>query len=186
MDQLAEDLAYLEAIASELKAYLLASELYWPLGSHLGQSLPQGTLGGALLRVHRLAELGGGAHAYHVAVQAFQDGLRQWQVQAEQKAAREVTARIHAWSQYLEELGSHPDRYAPDYSTQVMNRTVLHFLQQYLANHPSDGAENEIGALDERAALLTRDGNFVWNPAQAAAFPRADFPWLYVAPKLED
>ena len=56
---LERDLQIVEAIAANLKEYLLSKTLYWTLSESgpIAQPFPSGTLGGLLLRLYRLEAL---------------------------------------------------------------------------------------------------------------------------------
>ncbi|GAB4481563.1 MAG: hypothetical protein Kow00124_29460 [Anaerolineae bacterium] len=186
MVHLDQDLAFVEAMSAELKSYLLADELYWPLRGP-GGVLPQGTLGGLLLRLHRLATLGDQLtpeermRVTELAGQV-QDELSTWGVQVDARLKREARARLRGWTQYLDELEQNPDRYAPDYRAQVEGRTVLALLLERLEGLPD--LAQELAALDSRLRGLTEPGPFVWDEAQQAAFPPGRFWWLYVQPVI--
>ncbi len=184
MIHLDQDLAFVEAMSAELKSYLLANELYWPLRGP-GGVLPQGTLGGLLLRLHRLIVLSDQLSPEdRMRVKELtgwvEDELNTWRVQVDARLKREVRARLRGWAQYLDELEQNPDRYAPDYRAQVEGRTVLALLLERLEELPD--LVQELAALDSRLRGLTEPGPFVWDEVQQPAFPPGRFWWLYVQP----
>lgn len=178
------DLAYIEALGAELKAYLLGKDLYWPLGG----VLPRGTLGGLFLRLHRLGSVQGSLSGtqqmkYSDARVQIEDELGRWHVQAEEKVLREIKARIGAWDAYIEELEQNARRYAPDYPTQATGRTILIFLMEYAGKAINgQGFTSHLIVLDKRLSNISDEANFVWDEFYRPAFPKDDYWWLYVWP----
>lgn len=187
---LERDLQVVEAAAADLKAHLLSDTIYWTLNSqptttHL---LPKGTLGGLLLRLHRLNALRdvlGSEQEDRLrrAAQVVEENLAVWRTQAEEKAIREAKARLRAWAVYLEECEADPARYHSEYPTQVEGRTVLELLMGFAA----DAVEDMRAPLEDADRLLHKisaPADFVWVPEMQAAFPPQPFWWLYVRPAL--
>lgn len=189
MTRLDRDLEFVEAMASELKSYLLGKELFRPLRGD-GGVLPRGTLGGLLLRLHRLAamqrQLSPPQLSRYRDLHPFiSQELAAWQVQVEEKGEREIRSRLDNWSSYVEELQSDPARYAPDYRQQVEGRTVLHLLRQYLGPGVGGaGVTNRLIVLDKALREVTEAADFVLDADQAEAFPPSPFWWLYLAPLI--
>ncbi len=187
---LERDLQVVEAAAADLKAHLLGGTIYWTLNSqptttHL---LPKGTLGGLLLRLHRLNALrdaldGGQEDRLYRAAQAVEENLAAWRTQAEEKAIREAKARLRAWVVYLEECEADPARYHGEYPTQVEGRTVLELLLGFA----TDAIEDVRAPVEDADRLLRKisaPADFVWAPEMQAAFPPEPFWWLYVRPTV--
>lgn len=185
--KIAHDLEYLESMATEIKPYLLGKDLYWTLhGSH--GVLPLGTLGGMMLRLHRLDALRDQMTPDQVARceqarTALQSEMDDKLVQAEQKMLREADARLTNWEAYLEELNRNVKRYMPDYRTQVEGRTIIEFLRDY-AGSAFDGHHitKRIMGLDRLLRDLTESGDFLLDEELQAAFPSERFWWLYAHP----
>jgi len=187
MRDLERDLRIVEAIAADLKPYLLSEALYWTLSDHgpLQNPYPTGTLGGLLFRLHLLdacrdrlgpdqwSRLGD-------ARRAIEEHLRRWAVQAEQKAGREAAARLRAWETFLEEAAEDPSRYSPEYRTQIEGRAILDWLLAYLGPRADDRLRGALAAADRKLEDLTTEGGFVWDEALRDAFPADRFPYLYL------
>ena len=180
------DLAYIEALGAELKAYLLGKDLYWPLGG----VLPRGTLGGLFLRLHRLGSAQGTLTdtqqmKYTNARAQIEDELGRWHVQAEEKILREIKARIGAWDAYIDELEQNARRYAPDYPTQAAGRTIIVFLMEYAGKAINgQGFTSRLIVLDKRLSNMSEDDAFVWDEVYQSAFPREAYWWLYIWPTI--
>ena len=135
MTDLERELRIAEAMAGDLKDYLLSDALYWTL-SDSGPKLlpfPLGTVGGMLVRLDKLAAASGtlspDQYQRLETVRArAEDELKHWAVQAEQKEAREIKARLQTWNAFLEDAAGEPERHRAEYPTQVENRVIMEML----------------------------------------------------------
>jgi hypothetical protein len=190
---LERDLLFAEALAPDLKDYLLSSILYWQLSaSHRNEPpLPKGTLGGLLIRLHRLAALeealdAGQQERLANARRLAETSLEYWSAQAESKALAEIRSRLNIWEAYLADLEARPAASGAEYPTQAEGRTILSLLLNFA--HRAEAAAGFAPHLDEADARLremARPGGFVWNAALAPAFPQERFWWLYVTLRPE-
>lgn len=185
---LERDLQIVEATAADLKAHLLGETIYWTLNSQPTTTflLPKGTLGGLLLRLHRLNALRGRLESrqqerLQEAVERAEQALAAWRTQAEEKALREARARLRAWSTYLEECEADPARYQPEYPTQAEGRTALEFLFDF-AEEVREGIRTPLENADHLLRRIATPAVFVWPPEVQAAYPPEAFWWLYVRP----
>jgi hypothetical protein len=184
------DLVFVEEMATDLEPYLLSKTLYWSLNvrSSTRHHLLKGTLGGMLIRVHRLSALGDSMtpdqrQRLHDAQARIEQELSHWAVQTGQKAAREIKARLNSWGAYLHECQSDARQYESEYAQQVEGRTILVFLFDYAGGDAASSAAYARQArLDELLRAISEAHEFVWDPALMPAFPREQFWWLYVWP----
>ena len=105
-EKLARDLVVLEAMAAEMDEYLRRDVLFWPLR---GSDLPRLTLGGYLMRQHRLLQLRdllsmAEQERLHAAIKRYHEGQEEKIVRLEKKAHEELEARIRQWREYLNEV----------------------------------------------------------------------------------
>jgi hypothetical protein len=191
MPDLERDLRIVSAITADLKAYLLSDSVYWPL-SDTGPVLlpyPLGTLGGLLLRLRKLETARGqltteqSERLQDVASTAHAT-LDEWIVQKEQKAAREIKARLQTWGAFLDDLIGDAKRFQSEYASQVEGRTILPLLFA-AAGKAADGQGlmTRLASLDERLKTVSAPGDFVWDTVFAPGFSRQEYPWLYVQPR---
>jgi hypothetical protein len=188
------DLQIAEAMAGDLKPYLLSETLYWSLGRS-GTSrrpLPKGTLGGLLLRLHRLEALDNAltpdqSHRLRQVRWETDSALDRWFAQAEAKTLREIKARLRLWSEYLGECEDNPYTYQAEYHTQVANRTIAALLVDFAGDAiAGQSITSRITVLDQLLRGITTEGNFVWDEALEPVYPRERFWWLYVRLKPKD
>jgi hypothetical protein len=191
MTDLERELRITSASAGDLKAYLLSDTLYWPLSDAGPASFPYplGTIGGLLLRLRKLEaardQLSPDQYArFQVTSDKARDALAAWIVQREQKAAREIKARLQTWSAFLDDLSADLSRFPSEYATQVEGRTIIMMLFP-LAGKAADGKgyAARLDGLDGRLKAVTIGGEFVWDAIFAPGFPRNEHWWLYVQPR---
>lgn len=188
MTDLDRELRIAGAMAGDLKAYLLSDTLYWQLTDSGPKSFPfpLGTIGGMRLRLRWLEAARDQLspdqlqHVQEVRDRADAE-LKRWAIQAEQKAAREIKARLQTWSAFLDDAIGDPARHIPEYPTQVENRVIMDMLFG-VAGHAADGQnfQARLDSLDERLRANTVGSEFVWDAAFAPAFPKDHNWWLYV------
>ncbi|MCC7449129.1 MAG: hypothetical protein IT324_17050 [Anaerolineae bacterium] len=181
------DVRTVEAMAARLKPYVYENELYGLMPG----DLPRLTIGGLLMRLHRLSAL-----ADHLSpkqqgiVQNAQQQLdtirKEWGVAYEGKLQREFTARLNALGQFLGECHENPQRCFDGYPSAVEKRVIAHAIADEMeARHTATTVT--------RAVLTDFDNNlrryvkpadhFVWDARLQPAYPRDPYWYLYVAPK---
>jgi hypothetical protein len=189
---LERDLKIVSLMAGDLKAYLLSNRLYWPLSETgpVSHPFPMGTLGGLFLRLRFLefSEQGISINQQQqlTTVRArVHEKLSEWVVQADEKAVREIGARLQTWAAYLQDLAEHPHNHITEYPTQVEGRVIIALLLEFVAR-AAEGQQfsSQLDALDRQLHQQVADAPFVWDASLAAAFPRDPFWWLYVSPHL--
>lgn len=186
MDRLEHDLTILEAFAAEMEAYLRADTLFRPLGPHL----PQLTLGGYLMRQHRLNSLRQlldrpAQQRLDAALARYQAALVERVVRFEERAHREVEARLRQWQEYLRDLQFEPAAATPYYATAVEARLMLDLLLAELQLPPyrlSADAPQRLQPLDRNLRARLRGEELVWPADWEPAYPRSRFWYLYGRP----
>lgn len=188
-----DDLHYVLATAADLKDFLLGDTIYWSLSNagHADYYLPKGTLGGLMVRLHRLEGLEGEltpeqADQLHEARQTIEAEIKRWTVQAEVIALRESKVRIQTWLRYVEELEEHPHRNAPEYPTQARGRTALAFLIPYVEPDTRAGFVGQLATADHLLRSLPTKEEFVWSSGLRQVYSERDFWWLYLKPLPEE
>ncbi len=188
IDKLRQDLKILEVMAAEMDDYLQGQAIFWPLPD---TSLPRLTLGGYLIRHHRLSAL---RHLLNEdeqarlenAVRVFNEALVEKVVRFEQHAHDELHARLRQWSEYLREL-SHESTAAWDYySSAVETRVMITALINKLELPPyklDRRIYSELSAFDRSLSNRWKVNGFVWSAEWEAAYPRSDYWWLYGCPR---
>jgi len=188
---LERDLKIASLTAGDLKAYLLSDRLYWPLSQTgpMNYPFPMGTLGGLFFRLRRLEfceeHLSASQKQQFAAIRArVHEKLGEWPVQAEEKAIREIGARLQTWATYLEDLADQSHRHASEYAAQAEGRVIINLLLKFAerATRGQDFGE-QLDRLDRQLRERVIESTFIWDELLTTAFPRDPFWWLYVSPR---
>ncbi len=187
-ERLAQDAAVLGAMAGQMAEYLDSEILFWPLGR---SNMPMLTLGGYLLREHRLLALpelltDEQRTQVDAAVFQFNQALADRVVRFEAKAHHELEARLRQWEEYLKEAEHGMLQRSSNYSTVVETRTMIHALLDRLSLPPyrvESRPSQHLTLLDTRLQGRWQPGDFVWPAAWQPAYPRAEYWWLYGQPR---
>jgi hypothetical protein len=171
MSMLEKDSAYFQEGMESLEAYLLSSELFWPLKANQ----PRLTVGGMLLASQRLRARLSSAEWGSRAEQLDRVRLK-WRSAWERKAGREVHARLDLWRNFLDDVRqSEPG--AGMYPQQVEYRVMLQLLRNELTVPVPD--LEAVDALDRLLHTLWLPGAFVWDADLSGVFPEPEFWFLY-------
>jgi len=181
---LERDVRTLSAMASSLTPYLYEAEVF----GHLDSDMPRLTLGGLLLRLHRLTSIENlldvdQQNLVHDARLNFEAERAKWAVHYENKILQELRARLTALEQFLHECGEKRAGCAADYPVQAEKRTMIHHLAHEAArlNILPDDLAAHLKLLDQKLRqLLTEDGSeFVTDERLSVAYPRSTYWWMY-------
>lgn len=177
----AYDRAYLEVVRPELEAYLHADELYRTLhvDPPAGEPpFPSLTIGNILLAYARLrAQDPAAAETLWQPIAALR---QQWRVHWEQKARRELHARLQRWADYLRSLESDPSQ-ADFYRYEVRQRVIVQLLGEEL-NGFTEEEQKFLRRVDRVLRAIFEPGAWIWEPELQPAFPRETFWYLYGKP----
>ncbi len=153
--------------------------------------MPKLTLGGYLLRQHRLNGLkedlnDAERERLNTAVAQFQQALAEKVVRTEKRAHEELGVRARQWGTYLHDVQRETALAAVNYETAVENRAMaamlVHFLQQPPYQLDAEAVHN-LETLDIGLRKHWQPGDFVWAPVWAPVYPQAEFWWLYGRPR---
>jgi hypothetical protein len=184
------ELIYLQAAMRLLESYLLAQDLYWPIGvkAPVGNPpYPQLTLGNLLYHLKRLR-----AYTLNMNQQAELTQIERqlytiqthWRVAWEQKAEREFGARLRLWRDFLEEYRDNPANHVDRYPYEVIRRVLLDLLAPQAAKISPAEAELLAG-LDKLLFARFIPGDFIWDPQLSQSFPQQPYWYLYGNLKAE-
>jgi len=186
--KLQRDLEIVTAMADEMGGYLDSDVLFWPMKT---SGMPKLTVGGYLMRQFRLLALGDALDAAEQqqlsqTVSLFNRALIERVVRFEQKATRELDARMRQWGEFLRDLEKERDVSRAGYGTAVEARAMITALVEKLQKRPYQLPPRTMTRLDLLDANLRRfwePGPFVWAEEWQPAYPQTDFWWLYGLPK---
>jgi len=181
-DLLLHDLTVLEAMLDELPEYLLSDATRWQIQA----DMPPLTIGGCLMRIHRLGKLEAqlphlDKSRYVQAVTRFDNTLVEKVVQFEQRVHHELHARLGEWSVCLREPHIQPKRYIDKVDIRVVIEEMMLVLQKR-PYHLEKQISQEVEVLDKNLKSRWHPGEFIWDVTWQPAYPPANYWWLYGTP----
>ena len=195
MSKVEYDLRYLKAGVEELEQYLLSSQLYWPVHvvtptgetPYLRLTPGELLLAREKLRAHSLSP--GYNDEVTSPVQAKIDRLEgdfevirsKWRGNWGKKAAQDFSSRLALWRNFLGDYRKVPDDQAPFYAYEVRTRVILQLLEPEAVGIPAAELDMRTG-LDTLLRAILVPGEFIWEAALEAGFPKADYWYLYAQP----
>lgn len=187
VEKLRRDLTILTAMAEGMDNYLRGETLF---GKMAGGGMPMLTLGGYLLRQHRLYALRDlllpeERMALEEAMITFNQALVEKVVRFEEKAQQELAARIRQMEEYLRDLERNQAS-AMDYATAVEPRTMITALMDKLEMPPyhlNPRVRQQVELLDKNLRRRWQSGDFVWTDGWQPAYPPETYWWLYGRPR---
>ena len=178
------DVRAAEAMAERLVPYIYEAELYGPMPG----SLPKLTVGGLLMRLHRLSIIADilkpeQREAVKRARAQLEKVRKQWPVAYEGKLLQELKARFTSMEQMISECAESGRVCAEIYPSGIEKRVITEVLK--------DEAESLAIMTSEARAILIRidtrirqvvkpNGEFLWDPRLEPAYSRDKFWFLYV------
>ena len=185
-EKLKRDLAALEAMAAEMDEYLKSDVLFWPMAQ---SELPRLTLGGYLMRQHRLLGLRDllsmqEQDRLHRAINQYHRALEEKVVRFEKKAHEELEARLRQWQSYVGEVKQGSN--VAYYESAVEPRAMIEALIAQLRVQPyklQEALPQRLAALDRELRHVWEPGEFVWPQEWQPAYPRDKYWWLYGHPR---
>ena len=186
VEKLERNLDTLEAMAAEMDEYLRSDVLFWPMRRG---DLPRLTLGGYLMREHRLLQLRSlldmqEQKRLHQAINRYQEALEEKVVRLEKKAHEELEARLRQWGEYLGEAkrGAGIDYYGSSAETRAMIEALI--TQLRVPPYKLDEeVPKKVALLDRELRRIWEPGEFVWPQEWKGAYPQERYWWLYGHPR---
>lgn len=181
---LGQDLDVLEAMTAEMADYLDSNVLYWNM---VKGNMPKLTLGGYLMREHRLTHLTSllseeEQERLTAALQEYKEAVTERIVRFETHAHEELGVRSRQWGSYIEDLHRDGVRVGVNYKTAVENRAMIEALVDRLETPPyqlNRAAYGNLAMMDQGLKPYWKKDGFVWPEEWQPAYPQAKYWWLY-------
>jgi len=189
IEKLKRDLVVLEVMAGLIDEYLLSDVLFYPTSR---TDLPKVTLGGYLMRQHRLLQLRDlldmeEQSRLHDAISQYNGALEEKVVRFEAKAHTELDARLRQWQEYLREVKRGVN--VAYYESAVDTRAMIEALIAQMRIPPYELDEEiprNLALLDRELSRVWERGDFIWPREWKPAYPREEYWWLYGHPRKRD
>lgn len=186
IDFLAIDLAVIRTMAEQLKSYIYRDSLF----GYMPSEMPRLTLGGYLMRQHRLRALSDQLDEDDY--QQLQETIEQFKaiadtnvVHVEDKANQELQARLRQWDAYLTDVARNPDEHIFEYTSAVQTRIIIEELMKFLSIPPyklDPASLKWVKSLDEKLQAMWQKDKFIWKSVWQDAYPEEVYWWLYGRP----
>jgi hypothetical protein len=184
--KLERDLVILTAMAEGMADYLKSDILFGKLSDN---SMPMLTLGGYLMREHRLLSLtdllsSAEQAQLETAVWQFNSALIEKIIRLETKGRKELDARLRQMEEYLRDLQNKKGA-GMNYETAVEPRVMIAALIHKLEMAPYQLDERvlqQVDLLDRHLRRRWSPGDFIWPEEWQPAYPQIDYWWLYGRP----
>ena len=166
-----DDSRLILAAANELEQYLASSVILWRVN---GSKLPLSP-GNLLLACVRLKAVNAGSSDAYAAINGLLETKRRvW----ENRINQEIPLRLNQYrgmvDDYLESV-----MIDAGYRNNISTRVKLELLLSELTTE-SAGNLRVLTELDSKLFKLLEDGNFIWESALIAGFPREQYSYLYI------
>ena len=175
-------------MSSEMDEYLRSQTLFWPM---MKGNLPRLTIGGYLMREHRLAKLEklldeSQQIRLQDAIAQFNSAIVEKVVRFEQRAHKELHARLRQWGEYLKELGDKSLGMGDYYSSHVQTRLMIAVLIKRLESPPYELNQrvfDQLRVYDNLLGNYWTPGPFTWPSDWQPAYPEDHYWWLFGRPR---
>ena len=190
-ERLTQDAAVLVAMAGQMDQYLDSDILFWPAPRG---GMPALTLGGYLLREHRLRLLSGLLPAdqqaqINAAMTQFNQVLADRVVRFEKKDHNELEPRLRQWEEYIKDMDRGTFDRSSNYGTAVETRAIIQALLEKLSLPPYQTEarpQQHLETLDTRLRSRFVPADFIWPLEWEPAYPRPTYWWLYGSPHVTE
>ena len=190
---LQKDLLILEEMVIEMEPYLMSESIHWTMAK---RDKPKLTIGGCLMRQHRLTALRDRLEPEEqarldVAIKQFNLTLVDQVVRFECRGHQELHIRLGEWTGYLRCLIKYKGTKIASagkarYGNEADTLVVISVLIDKLESPPYELDQRipeELAALDRSLRSRWQPGKFVWTPVWEPAYPQDEYWWLYGTPK---
>jgi hypothetical protein len=150
--------------------------------------LPNLTIGGLLMRVHRLSAIADllspqQRAALDKAIADLDKVRREWAVAYEKKLRRELQARIKSVEQLIAECGESPHRCADSYPSSIEKRVIAEALKDEgeSRNALEPSLKAGLSSADNKLRRYVKPRDFIWDKRLEPAYPRDKYWFLYSA-----
>jgi hypothetical protein len=172
-----------QEMASRLVPFVYENETF----GYMPDDLPKLTIGGLLMRLHRLSLLGKllsseQQEQLEIAQQQVDSVKQEWLVAYTNKTTQELVLRVNEWNQCLNDCGQDQYECHERYPSMVEKRVIAQLLtneaRQLKALVPF--LEKRLIEIDYQLQGFFKPGSFIWDQRLQQAYPQDQYGFLYV------
>ena len=178
------DLSDAKSMADNLLPYVYEGELY----GNIGGSTPKLTIGGLLLRLHRLHALADQLSASQKATldeidAQHEEVRREWSIHYHEKLKQEALSRLKVIEAFFVECEDDPRVCSGNYQPEANRRTIVQNIAEALGQAEGSAEITKAAKkIDQQLRRYTEPSDFVWSPELQPAYPADTYWWLYAKP----
>ncbi len=172
-----------QAMASRLVPFVYETELF----GYTPDDLPKLTIGGLLMRLHRLILLGNllsdeQRERLATAQQQLDSVKYEWLVAYTKKTTDELIMRINEWDQFLSECKHNQDECSDLYPSIAEKRVMAQILANEARelNALTPDIEKRLNGIDSQLQDYFKSGNFIWDQRLQQVYPQNQYGFLYI------
>jgi hypothetical protein len=180
-----KDVRAVEQMAAQLTPYIYEDELFGVMPN----DLPRLTVGGLLMRLHRLEALRDLLMARQQetvddALQRLNQVRKEWPLAVSSKVTQELKSRLNALGQAISECEENKRTCRENYPSDMEKRVIIELLKDELQAHDkwTDEVKGALSNLDNRIRRVAEKDDFCWDKRVEPAYPREKFWFLYMLP----
>lgn len=183
------DLTAFLAMAENLVPYVYEKELF----GQIDNRLPRLTLGGLLMRRHRISALRHDLKpeqilAFDEAIQQFEATRYEWLSHYKDKLLQEFHSRINALTYFVEDCEESWNGCDANWPNEAEKRTLVAHVAAEAEVQGIFATEHRgvLRQVDQKLRRFFREGTFLWDSRLEAAYPMPDYWWLHGRPGRKD
>lgn len=172
-----------QAMASRLVPFVYENETF----GYMPDNLPNLTIGGLLMRLHRLMLPGNLLSDQQrtrltTAKQQVDRVKQEWLVAYTNKTTDELVVRINQWKQFVSECQQNQNECREMYPSLVEKRVMAQALvnEARELNALNPDIEKQLNAIDSQFQSYVDPGSFVWDQRLQPSYPQDQYGFLYM------
>jgi len=177
------DVDTVQVMASRLVPFIYEHAIF----GYTPDDLPKLTMGGLLMRLHRLMLLvnllsDNQRERLATAQQQVDSVKQEWLVAYANKTTDELIIRINAWNRFLNECSHNQDECREIYSSMVEKRVIAQVLvnEARELNVLTPEIAERLNEIDSQLHSYFKAGSFIWDQRLQQVYPHDEYGFLYV------
>jgi hypothetical protein len=183
------DLKEAQEMAKALVPYIYQDQLYGNVGGGMfgSRDMPKLTIGGLLMRIHRLHSVPLTATQQQTLSEVenqLASVRTEWRMHYDEKLVHEANSRLDGIESFIQECREDPracgNAYMPEAQRRTIVQEILHELES-LGALPNE-LKTKMLRVDSQLHGYVHAGDFIWSPELRSVYPKSAYWWLYGKP----